>query len=90
VAGVPLCFQNAARHLCCGGELRVYIGAGDRCVSPPKVGSGVIDSDLGRLAVSKRTIKCIEPMLTVGYVRTLRPDRRNWCELLADGHAVEF
>lgn len=49
--------QHAVEHMASGGELRVYIGAGSECRKPPKVGSGVIISDIGRLEVSRLTIK---------------------------------
>ena len=47
----------AAEHMANGGELRVYVSAGPYCARPPKQGSGVIDSHLGRLYVSKRTVR---------------------------------
>ncbi len=86
----PERYRVALRHLLHGGELRVYIGAGERCRCPPKIGSGVIDSDMGRVFVSKLTIRRIAPFLTWGNVRTLNDVWRRAADLAADGFTVEM
>jgi hypothetical protein len=59
--------QHAISHMEASGELHVYVEVGSRCQHPPKMGSGVIISDLGRLKVSRLTIKRLRAVGTETY-----------------------
>lgn len=62
----------AIGHMKAAGELRVYIGSGDRCQNPPKPGSGLIISDIGRLSVSRLTIKRLREIGTKRHYRNYK------------------
>lgn len=49
--------RAAVEHMVSDGELRIVVGIGTFCQNPPKVGSGVIVSSLGRLEVSARIVR---------------------------------
>lgn len=80
--------QRALEHMRASGELRIYIGAGDRCLRPPKIGSGVIVSDIGRIEVSRLTVKRLREVGTkrhyrdYHYGRAGRPDTFDGWETL--------
>lgn len=64
--------QRAIEHMTHGGELRVYVGAGERCQNAPKQFSGVIISDLGRLNVSNLTIRRLRAIGTTKHYRNYK------------------
>lgn len=64
--------QRATEHMAAGGELRIYVGAGEMCQNPPKAGSGVIVSDIGRLEVSRLTVKRLREIGTKVHYRNYR------------------
>lgn len=64
--------QRAIEHMRHNGELRVYVGAGERCTNAPKPGSGVIISDIGRVNVSRLTIKRLREIGTKRHFRNYK------------------
>lgn len=65
-------FNRALEHMAYNGELRVYIAAGEWCKRPPKVGSGVIISDLGRMEISGLTVRRIREVGTKFHYRNYK------------------
>lgn len=72
---LPACVQRALEHMQHNGELRVYAAIGDLCRSPPKIWSGVIVSDLGRMSVSQLTIKRLRKIGTKRNYRNYKYGR---------------
>lgn len=64
--------RRAVEHMSHGGELRIYIGAGAFCHNAPRIGSGVIISDMGRLSVSRLTIKRLRKIGTERHLKNYK------------------
>jgi hypothetical protein len=64
--------QRAIEHMKASGELRICIGAGEYCPRPPKPLSGIIISDIGRLAVSRLTVKRLREIGTERHYRNYK------------------
>jgi hypothetical protein len=63
---------RAIEHMTSGGELRIYVDAGPLCRRPPKVGSGVIVSDIGRIEVSRLTVSRLREIGTKRHYRNYK------------------
>lgn len=89
---MPAVQRFALAEMARGGLLYVYIGNGELCQHPAKIGSGVIVGDHGRTPISRRTVRMLErhgiAWSNEDRAAVLPAHRRQVARMLADGRDV--